>query len=355
MKDGAAGGRRPARRLPADSRGRMLLKHILKRVAMLVAVVFAAGTLNFFIPRIAPKNPIAEKLTQMAGTSGVDPTRIQEMSEAFSARFGLDRPLWIQYLAYLRDMFVFDFGHSITQYPARVGDLIAAAMPWTLGLMATTTLVSFVLGTLLGAAAAWKRDSRALQIVSPLLMVFSAIPFYLLGLVLVYLLAGRAGLFPLSGGYGVISVPEWSLSFSLEVLHHATLPALSIVIASIGVWAIGMRGMMVTVQGEDYMTFAEAKGLKPRRLFFHYGVRNAILPQLTALALFVGQIVTGAVLVEIVFSYPGVGSLLLDSIKLFDYPTIYGIVFILTLTVAVSMLIVDLVYPLLDPRVRTEG
>ena len=333
----------------------ILPRLILRRAIMVLAVVWAAGTINFFIPHIAPKNPIAEKLTQMAGTSGVDPTKIKEMSDAFNAKFGLDQPLWAQYLKYLRDVFTFDFGQSITQYPARVSDLIGAAMPWTLGLMVSTTLISFILGTLLGAAAAWRRDNRVLQVLSPLMMVFSAIPFYLIGLMLIYFLAAKLEWFPLSGGYGIISIPEWSWDFALEVLYHSLLPALSIIIASVGTWAIGMRGMMVTVEGEDYMTFAEAKGLRPGRLFYRYGVRNAILPQVTALALYFGQIVTGAVLVEIVFSYPGVGSLLLDSIKLYDFPTIYGIVFILTLTVALSMLLVDLVYPLLDPRVRLEG
>jgi peptide/nickel transport system permease protein len=333
----------------------MLPKQILRRIALVLAVVWAAGTINFFIPRIAPKNPIAEKLTQMAGTSGVDPTKIKEMADAFNVKFGLDQPLWVQYLKYLHDVFTFDFGQSITQYPARVSSLIGAAMPWTLGLMVTTTLISFALGTLLGAAAAWRRDSRILQILSPLMMVFSAIPFYLIGLMLIYFLAAKLEWFPLSGGYGIVSIPDWSWDFAFEVLYHSLLPALSIIIASIGNWAIGMSGMMVTVEGEDYMTFAEAKGLRPGRLFFRYGVRNAILPQVTALALYFGQVVTGAVLVEIVFSYPGVGSLLLDSIKLYDFPTIYGIVFILTLTVALSMLLVDLVYPLLDPRVRLEG
>lgn len=333
----------------------MLPRLVLRRAAMVLAVVWAAGTINFFIPRIAPKNPIAEKLTQMAGTSGVDPTKIKEMADAFNVKFGLDQPLWVQYVKYLHDVFTFDFGQSITQYPARVSSLIGAAMPWTLGLMVTTTLISFALGTLLGAAAAWRRDNRILQILSPLMMVFSAIPFYLIGLILIYFLAAKLEWFPLSGGYGIASIPDWSWDFAIEVLYHSLLPALSIVIASIGTWAIGMRGMMVTVEGEDYMTFADAKGLRPGRLFFRYGVRNAILPQVTALALYFGQVVTGAVLVEIVFSYPGVGSLLLDSIKLYDFPTIYGIVFILTLTVALSMLLVDLVYPLLDPRVRVEG
>jgi peptide/nickel transport system permease protein len=328
------------------------LQLFVRRALTVIAVIWAAATINFFIPQIAPKNPIAEKLTQLAGTSGVDPSKIEEMAGAFSARFGLDRPLWQQYLGYLGDMASFDFGRSITQYPARVSDLISAALPWTIGLMLTTTLIAFALGTLLGAAAAWNRNSRLLQSVSALMMVFSAIPFYLIGLVLIYFLAANTGWFPLSGGYGIVSIPEWSWDFALEVLYHSLLPALSIIIASIGTWAIGMRGMMVTVQGEDYMTFAEAKGLKPGRLFFRYGMRTAILPQVTALALYFGQIVTGAVLVEIVFTYPGLGTLLLDSIKLFDYPTIYGIVFILTMTVALSMLAVDLIYPWLDPRVR---
>ena len=259
----------------------MLPKLILRRIALVLAVVWAAGTINFFIPRIAPKNPIAEKLTQMAGTSGVDPTKIKEMADAFNVKFGLDQPLWVQYLKYLHDVFTFDFGQSITQYPARVSSLIGAAMPWTLGLMVTTTLISFALGTLLGAAAAWRRDSRILQILSPLMMVFSAIPFYLIGLMLIYFLAAKLEWFPLSGGYGIVSIPDWSWDFAFEVLYHSLLPALSIIIASIGTWAIGMRGMMVTVEGEDYMTFAEAKGLRPGRLFFRYGVRNAILPQVT--------------------------------------------------------------------------
>jgi peptide/nickel transport system permease protein len=342
--------------LPRPMQPRLMLPRlILRRVALVLAVVWAAGTINFFIPRIAPKNPIAEKLTQMAGTSGIDPSKIKEMADAFNVKFGLDQPLWVQYLKYLHDVFTFDFGQSITQYPVRVSSLIGAALPWTLGLMVTTTIIAFVLGILLGAAAAWRRDNRILQVLSPLMMMFSAIPFYLIGLMLIYIFAARLEWFPLSGGYGIVSIPDWSWDFAFEVLYHSILPALSIIVASIGTWAIGMRGMMVTVEGEDYMTFAEAKGLRPGRLFFRYGVRNAILPQVTALALYFGQVVTGAVLVEIVFSYPGVGSLLLDSIKLYDFPTIYGIVFILTLTVALSMLLVDLIYPLLDPRVRLEG
>ena len=330
----------------------MYAQRILRRVATLLAVVWAAATLNFFLPQLSPKNPIEEKLTQLAETSGIAGDQIAVLTEAFNARFGLDKPLFERYLDYLGDVATFDFGLSIASYPARVGDLIGSALPWTIGLMATTTLISFILGTLVGAYAAWRRDSVVMQAVSSVLMVFSAIPFYLIGLVLIYLLGARLGWFPISGGYSIFSIPSWSSDFALEVLYHSVLPAFSIIVASIGIWAIGMRGMMITVQGEDYMTFAKAKGLHPRRIFLRYGLRNAILPQVTALALFFGQVVTGAVLVEIVFGYPGMGNLLLESVTLFDYPTIYGIVFILIVTIAVSMLLVDLVYPLVDPRVR---
>lgn len=331
----------------------MYLRRLSIRILTLIAVVWAAATLNFFLPQLAPKNPIEEKLTQLAETSGIGGNRIAELTEAFNARFGLDRPLMERYVDYLGDVMRLDFGLSIAAYPARVGDLIGAALPWTIGLMVTTTLVSFLIGTVIGAYAAWNRDSVLMQAVSSVLMVFSAIPFYLIGLVLIYFLAARLGWFPISGGYSIFSIPGWSWSFAREVLYHSILPALSIAIASVGIWAIGMRGMMVTVMGQDYMTFAKAKGLSPRRIFLRYGLRNAILPQVTTLALFFGQVVTGAVLVEIVFGYPGMGTLLLESITLFDYPTIYGIVFILIVTIALSMLVVDLVYPLIDPRVRT--
>lgn len=325
---------------------------ILRHILMLLAVIWAAATLNFFLPQLAPKNPITEKLTVLAETSGVSGQQIADLTAALNERFGLERPLMQRYLDYLWDVARFDFGQSISNYPARVGDLIAQAMPWTIGLMVTTTLISFVLGTLIGAYAAWRRDSVLLQALSSALMVFSAIPFYLIGLVLIYVFAVRLGWFPISGGYSIFSIPAPTWDFAREVLHHSILPALSITIASIGIWAVGMRGMMVTVQGEDYMTFARARGLTDRRMFLHYGLRNAILPQVTALALFFGQVVTGAVLVEAVFGYPGMGNLLLSSITLFDYPTIYGIVFILIVTIAVSMLAVELIYPFLDPRVR---
>ena len=329
-----------------------MLARLLKRLLTLAAVVWAAMTLNFFIPQLSPRNPIAEKLTEMADTSGYDAAKIEAMANAFADKFGLNEPVMTQYWKFMTQMVRLDFGQSIVHYPRRVNDMIAASLPWTLGLLFSATLIAFLLGTFLGALTAWKRDSLPLKALSSAMIVLSAIPFYLIGLVLVYFLAARAGLFPISGAYGFITIPNLSWSFALEVLKHAFLPALSIILASVGTWAIAMRGMMVTVQGSDYVTFAEAKGLKPGRIFSRYAMRTAILPQVTMFALALGQVVTGSVLVEIVFSYPGLGTLLRDSVQLFDYPAIYAIIFILTATIAVSMFAIELIYPLLDPRVR---
>lgn len=333
----------------------MYLIYLSKRLLMLFLVVVTAATLNFFIPRLSDKNPVLEKITEMSESSAPGSVNMQELLVIFNERFGLDKPLLQQYFDYLGDMLTLDLNYSITSYPTRVADMILAALPWTLGLMVTATIIAFLLGTVLGALTVWRKDLKLLQFLVPVVMVFSAIPFYLIGLILIYFLAYRGGYFPIGGGYSLTAFPAWDLEFASDVLYHSILPGASIVIASIGIWALGMRGMMVTVQGEDYMNFAEAKGLKNRRMFLRYAVRNAVLPQVTQLALFMGQLVTGAILVEIVFGYPGMGSLLLQAVDYLDYYTIYGIVFVLILAVAVSMLILDLIYPLLDPRTRLHG
>ncbi|MFI4983120.1 MAG: ABC transporter permease, partial [Nevskiales bacterium] len=224
--------------------------------------------------------------------------------------------------------------------------------PWTIGLLLTTTVLAFLTGTILGALTVWQQAPRLFQFLVPLLMIFSAIPFYLIGLTLIYIFAVVLQWLPLGGGMGIRTMPEWSFSFFMEILSHSILPACSILIASIGVWALSMRGMMVTVQGEDYMTFAEALGLTNRRRFLQYGLRNAILPQVTLLALSLGHILSGSILVEIVFGYPGVGQQLFRGIQTLDYFLIYGIVLVLICAIAIAMLVVDVIYPLLDPRIR---
>jgi peptide/nickel transport system permease protein len=333
---------------------RPFVRYAIRRVGVFFLVVWAAATLNFFLPRLAPgQDPVRSRLGAVAAQGG-SVSGIEEMVEVYQKKFGLDQPLWLQYLRYLRDYAQFDFGYSLASYPARVIDLIANALPWTIVLLVVSTFISFGIGTLCGALLGWGRSPRWLGHLFMPLLTLSAIPYYLLGLVLIYFFAFRNPVFPLSGGYSVGSTPAWSWDFIQDAARHSILPALSIVLAQIGFWALGMRGMMVMTEGEDYMTFAESKGLPPGMIFLRYGIRTALLPQTTSLALAMGGIVSQAVLVEVVFGYPGVGTLLYRAIAGFDYFLIYGIVFLVIVTIGLTTLILDLIYPLLDPRITYQ-
>jgi peptide/nickel transport system permease protein len=325
-----------------------------QRVLMLLAVIITAGTLNFALPKLAPQNPVEAKLLALT-ESGGSLNDISGLVASYNQKFGLDKPVVVQYANYLKSMATFDLGYSIAFYPARVADLIVKALPWTIGLLCSATLIAFAIGTLLGALAAWRGAPGVVAALGPAVMVLAALPYYLVGLVLVYLFAFTWAIFPLQGGASLMAVSGWNWGFALDVLGHSLLPAGSIVLASVGTWALAMRGMMVTVQGEDYMLYAEANGIPPRRRFLGYGLRNAMLPQLTSLALHLGQIAAGSVLVERVFGYPGLGMLLFQAIQQSDYFVIYGCVLIIVMMVACATLLVDLAYPLLDPRVRLGG
>jgi peptide/nickel transport system permease protein len=330
----------------------MRLDFVLKRFGLFLLLIWVAATVNFIGPRLTGKDPIRTRLLKQAVVGGYVQQGMDQMAKEYERKFGLDKPLWEQYATYLGDMARLNFGPSIANYPRSVNEIMADALPWTITLLGTTTIVAFLLGSFLGALLAWPRSPRFLQYLLPPLLTLSAIPYYLLGLVLLYVLAFRIPLFPSFGGYTPGSLPGWSASFLVDATSHAILPALSIILAALGFWALGMRAMMVTVQGEDSMIFAEAKGLKQRTLFMHYGVRNALLPQTTALALALGEILSGAVLVEVVFGYPGIGSVLYNAIKDFDYYLIQGIVFTIVVSIGFATMVLDLAYPLLDPRVK---
>lgn len=333
----------------------MSAAYVVRRVLLFFVVVWAATTFIFFLPKMAPgRNPVMERIGMMVATGGVNTGGLQQMVEAYQKKFGLDKPLWEQYLTYLSDISHLDFGYSLMLYPTKVVDVIWTAMPWTIGLLSVATLIAFALGTILGGLLAWPRAPRLIQYLLPPLFTFSVVPYYLLGLILAYILAFRLRIFPMSGSsqYGVVG--SFSLGFALDVLYHSILPALSIVLASVGFWALGMRAMMVSISGEDYMLFAEAKGLRSKRIFLGYGMRNALLPQTTTLALSLGTILSGALLVEIVFGYAGMGAVLFRAVTAFDYFTIYGVVFFIIVGVAFATLVLDLTYPLLDPRIRYQ-
>ena len=325
--------------------------YIARRFGVFLLILWLAATLNFFLPRLSGQDPVHAKLLQQAALGGYVHAGIEEMTHEYERRFGLDQPLWQQYLTYLRDVARLDFNYSIANYPKTVRELVADAVPWTLALLGTTTLLSFVIGSLLGALLAWPRAPRWMVWLMPPLWALHAIPFFLLGLILTYLLAFQLPLLPIFGGYSPGATPSFNWRFAWDVLQHALLPALSIILVATGGWALGMRGMMVTTMGEDYVLFAEAKGLRAPTVFLRYCLRNAILPQVTALALALGQILSGAVLVEVIFGYPGIGTLLFQAIRENDHFVIQGVVFIVIVALGLTTFVLDVVYPWLDPRI----
>jgi peptide/nickel transport system permease protein len=325
--------------------------YVLKRFGVFLLIVWLAATLNFFLPKLSGQDPVRTKLLEEASLGGYVHAGIESMVKEYQNRFGLDKSLWRQYLTYLRDVSRGDLNYSIANYPRTVAGMIREALPWTIGLLGVTTIFSFAAGTILGALLAWPQAPRWMRLLMPPLWALHAIPFFLLGLVLSWLLAFKFQWLPIFGGYSAGANPSWNWMFVLDVLRHAILPALSIVLVSVGGWALAMRGMMVTTMGEDYVTFAEAKGLRSATIFTRYCMRNAILPQTTGLALALGQILSGAVLVEAIFGYPGIGALLFQAIEENDFFLIQGIVFTVIVALGFATFVLDVVYPWLDPRI----
>jgi peptide/nickel transport system permease protein len=329
----------------------MRLTYVLKRFGIFVLIVWLASSVNFFLPRLGGQDPMRAHLLEQAMLGGYVQAGLEEMVQEYNVKFGLDKPLWQQYLNYMGDVARLDFNYSVSNYPRTVASMLADALPWTIWLLLTTTLLAFAIGTMFGAILGWPGSPRWLRFALPPLMALNAIPFFLLGLILIYLVTTRFPFFPLFGGYSPGTLLSASLDSVLDVLRHAILPATSIVLVAIGGWALGMRAMMVTMQGEDYTIFADAKGLRPFTIFLRYSVRNALLPQATALALVLGHIASGAVLVEVIFGYPGIGTVLYNAIRQSDYFLIQGIVFGVIVSLGFATFILDLIYPLLDPRI----
>lgn len=332
----------------------MRLDYVVRRFGILLLVIVLAVTLNFALPRLMPGDPVEQKLNQIVATSGGQVGDMSEMAAAYRAKFGLDQPAWRQYLNYWSDLLHGDLGYSLDRFPERVSDTIGSALPWTLGLVGISTLISFTVGTLLGGLLAWPRVPRGLRALIPPLMVISAIPYFLLGLVLLFVFAIVLKIFPAGGGYPFGMVPAFNWTTVVAILRHGFLPGASIVLAGIGSWTLGMRGMMIGILGEDYIALAEAKGLRQPRIFAWYAMRNGLLPQVTTLALVLSHVVAGSILVEVIFAYPGLGYKLFQAVGAKDYFVIQGIVLMIIVAIAVVLFILDLIYPLIDPRIAYD-
>lgn len=327
--------------------------YVLKRVGMFFLTVWLGATVMFIVPRLAPGDPVQAMVGRML-TEGTNVENAQEMVDSYRERFGLNDPVYVQYFKYLYNAATFNTGYSLAFFPTRVDDMIKRSLPWTLGLLSIALLISFVLGNTIGALLAWRRTPRWLNALLPFTLTFTSIPAYMVGILLLFFFAFSLDWFPFAGNYARGLTPGWNLEFIGSVIKHGFLPAMAIVLVSMGRWALGMRGMMITTDGEDYMILADAKGLRSGRIFWRYGIRNAILPQVTAFAVALGALAGGSVLVEIIFTYPGVGHLLYQGILNSDFTLIQGIVFYVIVGVSLAVLILDLTYPLIDPRITYQ-
>jgi peptide/nickel transport system permease protein len=321
---------------------------ILRRLAFYVVAAWAALTANFFIPRAIPGNAVE---AIMAKFPNLQPSAYK----ALQAMLGVGHPgsLLSQYGNYLVDIFHFNFGTSVAEYPAKVSTLLGETIPWTITLVGTATVIAFFIGTGLGILAGW-RHGGSLDRVLPGLMFIQAIPYFFLALILLELLANTLHWFPIAQGYGQGLIPGWHWDFIGSAIYHSVLPAFTIVITSLAGWMLQMRNVMITTIGEDYVLAAQAKGLPNRRVILTYAARNAILPQLQGFGLALGFVVSGALVMEIVFSYPGIGLLLLNAVSSNDYPVMQGVFLVITFAVLLANLIIDLVLVFVDPRVRAR-
>ena len=316
-------------------------------------MIWLASTAIFILIHVAPSDPIAYIVGRLT-VNGGGFANGEQLIAAYRAQFGLDGSLPEQYASYLGQLAQFNLGYSIPNFPTTVTDMILRALPWTLGLLLTTTIIAFILGTLFGALMAWRQSSRLGQVVLPMMMLLSAIPYYLLALGLLYLFAYTLHWLPTGGVSQILSTNPSPIDAITDAAVHSILPGMSIVLAAMGFWMISMRSAMVPILGSDFLLLAEAKGLSERRIFLRYAVRNAMLPQVTGLAIALGSVLAGQVLVEVVYSYPGIGRLLVNAVSGRDYPVVQGITLILVVTVTLGVLIVDLLYPRIDPRISYE-
>lgn len=332
--------------LATKGRSRIPWRFLGSRALFYLFTLWAAITINFFIPRMMKGDAVDAYLSRNRTVS-------PEAADALRALLGLnnDKSLFQQYLDYWALLLRGDLGVSLLHGLRPVAEVIAGALPWTIGLVGFATVVSFVLGTVGGAVIGWRRGSK-LDVLIPITTFFSTIPYFWLGLLAIAVFSVNLKWFPIGKAYGVGMKPELSAEFIAQVIHHGTLPALTIVIASLGGWMLGMRNMMLTVLDEDYITVAQAKGMPDRRVLWRYAARNAVLPQVQSFALSLGFIVGGTIVMEMVFSYPGIGKLLLDATNGKDYALMQGVFLVITISVLVANILADVAYAFLDPRTR---
>lgn len=325
------------------------MRYVLRKLGLFVLTLWAAITVNFILPRLMPGSPADAVIAKLAQNGVVSPATKASIKAQLGVPTG---SWWQQYLHYLDDVVHLHFGVSYTFFPQSVSSLVMGALPYTVILVGIVTIVAFVSGTLLGALAAWRRGTWLESLPTVGGTFLSAFPHFWTALLLLYFFGYVAALFPTTGAFGATVTPSLTMGFLLDAVHHALLPAATLLITSFGSWVLGMRNNMVNTLGEDYITFAEANGLRSGTVALRYAARNAILPNLTRFGLALGGVVGGIILIEQVFQYPGVGYLLYNAVINQDYPLMQALFLIITVCVLIANFIVDILYGVLDPRTR---
>jgi peptide/nickel transport system permease protein len=326
------------------------MRFVLRRLGFFALTLWVALTLNFLLPRMMPGNPALAVIGRFKG--GISPQAVKVLEAQFGV--GTHQSLLSQYVSYLGNVATFRFGSSLTTQPgASVGRIVLDAIPWTLGLVGVTTVLAFVLGTGIGILAAWRRGGRLDSLMPPIFVIMTVIPYFWLGLVLILYVGVKLRWLPYFFSYNYTLTPGFTPSFIGNVAEHAILPAFTLLITTIGTWILVMRNTMITTLAEDYVRMARAKGLAGHRIMLDYAARNAILPNLTGFAMSLGFVIGGAILIEEVFNYQGVGYLLLQAVNNEDYPLMQALFLLITVAVLVAILLSDIATAALDPRTRT--
>ncbi|WP_309085601.1 ABC transporter permease [Chelativorans sp.] len=326
----------------------------LKRFLQFLAVVFTGVSASFFIAHLSPISPVETIIGRVSGQSAFSPEAVESLRQTLTELFGLNVPLHEQYFNFLRRFLVGDLGPSLLAFPTPAMKLVGLALPWTVGLLTLSTILTWLVGNILGGLAGYYQNSRLLKAFGIVAIGVQPIPYYIVAFLMVIIFGFLWPVLPVSGGFAMNVRPSWSPEFVGSILLHGILPAASLVIVGLGTWFLGMRALVSNIVTEDYVTYAELAGVRRERIVSSYVIRNAMVPQLTALAMSLGGIFSGTIITEQVFSYPGLGTLLVRAVNAGDSAVVLAVSCVAVIAVATAILLIDLIHPLLDPRIRVE-
>ncbi len=332
-----------------------MLKYIIEKVIFLILTLLIGLSMMFIISRATPIHPIDTLMQQLSAYGGqLTQQQYNSIKETYLKLYGLNKPVVDQYFSFLGGIFSGNFGPSFSSFPTPVIKLIDRALPWTVGLLLTSLIISWIVGNLIGLLAGFFDNSNVSKFFQGLFVILSPVPYPIIALILILFFVFMIPSFPIMGGMGLNVTAKFSLSYILSILEHAFLPALSIIISSMAGWFLSMRSLVMNIKSEDFVEFAKLRGLKKRRIIFNYVMRNVMSPQITALALNIGFIFNGALVTEYLFSYPGLGTLMYRAILTGDMNTLVGVASLSVIGISLATFIVELLIPIIDPTIRQE-